>query len=776
MEFRTLVAGTHWNEPAQIDVFVNGLRADLQADLACRLEGKTLNGVVHLAITYDRLLQERRRCVQREAPQRTETRPAWQTNIPEEPMLLDAAGVQRGGGGNSRVSCSSSCPMFKVLVQVSCKGHVLSPFALVDSGATGNVMDWGFARRLGIKAIALPSSLSIQALDEGPVGPDAVGKKQIQQWAPSCYRRCFLNKAVPLQATSIESPEARKQMPIPLEYQDLEQVFSPSKATWLPPHLDWDCAVTLKEGVVPPRCRIYPLSQEEERVMAQYIKEALQQGYVRPSTSLASAGVFFIKQRDGGLRPCVDYRGLNKLLVQYPYPLPLVPAALEQLKGARYFTKLDLHSAYNQIWIKEGDEWKTAFSTSTGHYEYLVLPYSFATALSIFQAYINEVLREFLGRSVVTYIDDILIYFPPSWNQHVLDVQAMLQTLLQNHLYCKAEKCEFHRKEVDFLGYAIQQGCFKVTYRPGEKNTRVDALSRQYTAEAQCPSSELVLSPTCFLASLEWELDRKIKAANPHPQCSANRFYVPPAHRGALITWAHTSLRTGRPGASRTAQLIGVHYWWTAMPKDVVRYVVSCPNCAPSKKPWVPPAGKLLPLPTSHQPWSHLEVDFVNDLPVSEGNTTILSVVDQFSKMVRFLPLVALPTALKTADLLFRQVFRQSDLPEDIVSDRGPWFTSRVWKELLGKLNITVGLTSGYHPQANGQMERVNQELGKFLYLYCNHHSEQNSMQHMEMGLTPFECVLCYQPPLYPWNIPTSDQPAVHRWCRESEQTWEETH
>ncbi|KAK1784117.1 hypothetical protein P4O66_004140 [Electrophorus voltai] len=240
-------------------------------------------------------------------------------------------------------------------------------------------MDWGFARKLGIKTIALPSSLSIQALDGGPVGPGYIShvtpwvllvtreghterisffllpglshsltlglpwlrahnpqilwaKKQILQWAPSCHWRCFPNKATPLQATSIESPDADRRVPIPSEYQDLEQVFSPSKATRLPPHQDWDCSITLKEGVVPPRCSIYPLSQEEERAIEQYIKEALQQGYVRPSTSPPSAGVFFVMKRDRGLRPCVDYRGLNKLLVQYPYPLPLVPAALEQLR------------------------------------------------------------------------------------------------------------------------------------------------------------------------------------------------------------------------------------------------------------------------------------------------------------------------------------------------------------------------------------------------------------------------------------------------------------
>ncbi|KAK1788517.1 hypothetical protein P4O66_016939 [Electrophorus voltai] len=227
------------------------------------------------------------------------------------------------------------------------------------------------------------------------------------------------SKDVLLKATSIESPGAEKQVSIPQEYEDLVQVFSPTKATQLPPHRDWDCAITLQAW-----CRIYALSQEEERAIDQNITEALEQGYIHPSTSPASARVFFVKKKDRSLRPCVHYWGLRKLLIPYLYPLPLVPAALEQLRGARYFTKLDLQNAYNLIQVREGDEWKTAFSTSKGHYEYLVLPYGLATALSIFQAYINEVLREFLRRSIVTYVDDILIY-SSSWNQHVCDVRAL---------------------------------------------------------------------------------------------------------------------------------------------------------------------------------------------------------------------------------------------------------------------------------------------------------------------------------------------------------------
>ncbi|KAL1268467.1 hypothetical protein QQF64_033830 [Cirrhinus molitorella] len=104
--------------------------------------------------------------------------------------------------------------------------------------------------------------------------------------------------------------------------------------------------------------------------MKAYIQEELAKGFIRPSTSPASAGFFFVKKKDGGLRPCIDYRALNDITIKFRYPLPLVPSALEQLRTATIFTKLDLRSAYNLIRIREGDEWKTAFSTTSGHYEY----------------------------------------------------------------------------------------------------------------------------------------------------------------------------------------------------------------------------------------------------------------------------------------------------------------------------------------------------------------------------------------------------------------------
>ncbi len=169
-------------------------------------------------------------------------------------------------------------------------------------------------------------------------------------------------------------------MDVPSCYAPFSDIFCPKRASKLPPHRPWDCAIDLLPGEPVPRGRIYPLSIPEQKAMKEYIEEALEQEYIRPSTSPAASSFFFVAKKDGGLRPCIDYRALNKITVKFRYPLPLVPAALEQLRGARIFTKLDLRSAYNLIRIREGDEWKTAFVTPTGHYEYRVMPYGLVNA------------------------------------------------------------------------------------------------------------------------------------------------------------------------------------------------------------------------------------------------------------------------------------------------------------------------------------------------------------------------------------------------------------
>ena len=141
--------------------------------------------------------------------------------------------------------------------------------------------------------------------------------------------------------------------------------------------------------------------------MEQYIKESLAAGIIRPSSSPLGAGFFFVKKKDHTLRPCIDFRGLNQITIKNKYPLPLISSAFEPLEGAKYFTKLDLRNAYYLVRIRKGDEWKTAFKTPMGHWEYLVMPFGLTNAPSVFQALVNDVLRDMLNRFVFVYIDDI---------------------------------------------------------------------------------------------------------------------------------------------------------------------------------------------------------------------------------------------------------------------------------------------------------------------------------------------------------------------------------
>ncbi len=274
----------------------------------------------------------------------------------------------------------------------------------------------------------------------------------IDKWSTYCLQHCLRSLPVPPQ--TIESPEITSRVNLPEVYRAFQDIFSKVAATKLPPHRPWDCAIDLLPGTKLPKGSIYPLSIPERKAMEEYIREALQQGFIRPSTSPAASSFFFVAKKDGGLRPCIDYRSLNSQTVKFAYPLPLVPAALEELHGANLFSKLDLRSAYNLIRIRQEDEWKTAFITLSGHYEYQVMPYGLSNSPSVFQNFMNEIFQDILHKSVIIYIDDILIY-STNLSDHIQHVRQVLDRLRQYHLYLKLEKFEFHRSTIQFLGYVL---------------------------------------------------------------------------------------------------------------------------------------------------------------------------------------------------------------------------------------------------------------------------------------------------------------------------------
>ena len=806
--------------------------------------------------------------------------------------------------------------------------------------------------------------------------------QKVVGWSPFCHSSCLMRAHSPLPQDTRTPEEYPDLSGVPPDYEDLRAVFSKSRASCLPPHRPYDCAIELLPGASPPRGRLYSLSQPETAAMNAYVQESLAAGLIRPSSSPAGAGFFFVGKKDGSLRPCIDYRGLNDVTVKNRYPLPLMSSAFELLQEASVFTKLDLRNAYHLVRIREGDEWKTAFNTASGHYEYLVMPFGLTNAPAVFQALVNDVLRDMLNLFVFVYLDDILI-FSKSKSDHVSHVRAVLQRLLENQLFVKAEKCEFHQDTVAFLGYVISPGAirmdqnkvkavlewpvpvnrrelqrflgfanfyrrfirnygvlaapltaltstsvkflwspaadgafrslqqhftsapiltqpdptrqfivevdasdigvggvlsqrspednkvhpcafyshrltpaernydvgnrellavrlaleewrhwlegasvpflvwtdhknleyirtakrlnprqarwsmffarfdFTLSYRPGHKNVKPDALSRRFCPSERPLEPDTILPTRCVVGAARFAIESVVITAQANEAgpslCPPNRLYVPRSVRAQVLQWGHSSQLSGHPGGRRTHAFVGRRFWWPSMRKDVNDFVRTCAVCARNKTSTQPPAGLLQPLSVPKRPWSHISLDFVTGLPPSDGNTTILTVVDRFSKAVHFIPLPDLPSAKETARVMIYHVFKMHGLPVEVVSDRGPQFTSCFWKAFCKLLGASVRLSSGFHPQSNGQTERANQQLETVLRCVASQNpttwSQQlpwaeyaiNAHVSSSTGRSPFECSMGYQPPLFPDQEGEVGVPSAEAFVRRCHRTWRHT-
>jgi hypothetical protein len=179
----------------------------------------------------------------------------------------------------------------------------------------------------------------------------------------------------------------------------------------------------------------------------------LQQGIIHPSSS-AFSPVLLVKKHDGSWRFCVDYRALNSKTVCDMFPILVVDELLDELCGARYFTKMDMRSGYHQVCMDPTDVEKTAFRTHHGHFEFLVMPFGLTNVPTLFQALMNDVLQDFIRVFVLVFFDDILI-FNKSWISHLQHVRAVLQRLCEHSLTVKRSKCAFGTTSAAYLGHVI---------------------------------------------------------------------------------------------------------------------------------------------------------------------------------------------------------------------------------------------------------------------------------------------------------------------------------
>ena len=746
---------------------------------------------------------------------------------------------------------------------------------------------------------------------------------------------------------------------IPPQYQDLAKAFSKDEAESLPPHRGHlDHHIPLEDGAKPVFGPIYNLSETELKVLKEYIENKLAKGHIQPSTSPFGSPVLFVKKPDGSLRLCIDYRALNRITIKNRYPLPLITEILDRTNGAKRFVKLDLRDAFHRLRVAAGDEFKTAFRTRYGHFEYLVMPFGLTNAPASFQAYINECLREYLDDFCIAYMDDILIYADTD-EELVARTRQVLEKLIEHGLYVKLEKCLFHVTEVDFLGFIISADgirmdssriavivewprpesihdvqvflgfanfyrrfiesyshvvlpltdllkkanqfswtdnakaafeklktlftsapilrhfdpaletflhadasgfaisgiisqphegrlhpvafwsrkcipaecnydiqdrellaiveCMKhwrhylegsrhpvkvltdhknletlmstkalnrrqarwaeflsgynfiLTPIPGTKNP-ADGLSRRpdysdnvemptgfviprsATPSSAIPSSEIPFITSLSLATMDPEpelrrlitdalqsdpLAQKLRAnANPnlpYPWSSQDDLllrdglvYIPPVDslRVMLLKQYHDDPLAGHFGAKKTCELLSRNYYFPGMSAYVNSYVTTCDTCARAKPPRHRRHGELAPLPVPSGPWKGITCDFIVDLPMSNGFDSLLVFVDRFTKMSHLVPCLKTATAHDFAKMFLDHVVRLHGIPESLVSDRGSIFTSKFWKSLSRMMGTRQRLSTSFHPQTDGQTERMNQIVEQYLRIYCNYQQD----------------------------------------------------
>jgi hypothetical protein len=236
-----------------------------------------------------------------------------------------------------------------------------------------------------------------------------------------------------------------------LKYND---VFPSDLPVGLPPQRDIDHRIEIVPGSSPPSSATYRMSPPELDELKRQLIDLIEHGFIRPSKSPYGAPVLFVKKKDGSMRMCVDYRALNKITIKNKYPLPRVDELFDRLRGAQYFSKIDLRSGYHQVKIADEDVHKTAFRTRYGHYEFLVLPFGLTNAPATFMHMMQLLFKDQLDDFVIVFLDDILI-FSKNYADHVKHVEKVLSILKENKLYAKESKCEFFKERVSFLGHVI---------------------------------------------------------------------------------------------------------------------------------------------------------------------------------------------------------------------------------------------------------------------------------------------------------------------------------
>jgi transposase InsO family protein len=938
------------------------------------------------------------------------------------------------------LSGTDNLEQLTIPVSIRFANQTIHSKAMIDSGATSNFIDQTFTITHNIPSIlkGIPARITTvdgQPLVTGDVTHETVALKmetkhsteeQIQfniaglgkhsiilgrpwlqsnnpdiNWKTNAISARSTQQDLNAHSTEEQLSTQTPSSKLPDQYRQFESVFSKEEANILPEHRKYDMTIELQPDSTPPFLPLYSLSSPELQELRKYIDENLEKGHIQHSKSPAGAPILFVKKKDGSLRLCVDYRKLNSITVKNRYPLPLITEILGRLTNSKIFTKIDLRGAYSLVRMKESDQWKTAFRTRYGHFEYRVMPFGLTNAPATFQHLMNDIFKDCLDIFIIIYLDDLLVFSDNEFD-HIQHVSTTLQRLRDNHLFAKLEKCEFHTTTTEFLGHIIsptgismcpqkvqtiqqwprptnvkqlqsflgfsnyyrkfisnysglaapltallrkdvpfvfavpQQQAFesllksfttapilsyfdptfpitvetdasdyamgailsqtsasdgklhpvafwsrkflpaelnyeihdkellaikdafqewrsyligaehsirvltdhrnleyfmtsrmlnrrqarwamffsdfnfRIEYRPGRLQEQADALSRRsdYTPDSATKTSsnfQLLLKPqnistiqpfqnepalVLFPQLLDHLLHDSYYNSTVTKMDSVplsgytlrnnllfryDKLYIPEcSYRLDIIKNRHDSLSAGHYGSRKTIELITRDYWWPKLDQFVKDYISTCGECLRSKSSRHLPYGPLNPLPTASAPWQIVTLDFVVKLPLSNNHDSILVVVDTFTKMAHFIPVKETITAEQTAKTYLAHIFKLHGAPRTIISDRGPHFKSKFWKTFWSSLNVDIRLSTSYHPQTDGQTERINQIMEQYLRIFTNYNQNNwfhllpsaefsyNNTFHTSIQMTPFFASYAHHPRFDTLQITNSEFPAIN--------------
>jgi len=254
-----------------------------------------------------------------------------------------------------------------------------------------------------------------------------------------------------------EVPDAVSE-PVPAELQKLLEQYSDifTSQVALPPSRACDHEIPLIAGARPVNIRAYRYTPAQKDEIERQVKEMLHQGIIQPSSSPFSSPVLLVRKKDNTWRFCVDYRHLNALTIKNKFPVPVIDEFLDELAHASWFTCLDMCAGYHQIKLKHGEEFKTAFQTHSGHYEFRVMAFGLTGGPATFQGAMNTTLAPLLRKCVLVFFDDILVY-SRTYEEHVSHVAQVLQLLQQDQWKVKLTKCSFAKRQIAYLGHVISE-------------------------------------------------------------------------------------------------------------------------------------------------------------------------------------------------------------------------------------------------------------------------------------------------------------------------------